>query len=171
MWQLVIQEEIEPYQTFQDIFTGHAWDFQSKILYAPVKLCQQSKPSRVKQGFLQPLPIPDRDWESLSMDFIMGLPRTARGNDAVQTFVHRLTKYVHLIPTTSNIGAEDTALLYLNHIFAIHGLGKSIISDRDPRFTASFFKEKFDRLGCKLQMSTANHPQTDGQTERVYRVV
>ena len=135
------------------------------------ELCQRSKSSRVKQGLLQPLPIPDRPWESLSMDFFMGLPRTTRGNDAVLTFVDRLTKYVHLMPTTSNIGAEGTVLLYLNHIFAIHGLSKSIISDRDPRFTATFFRDIFDRLGCKLQMSTANHLQTDGQTERVHRVV
>ena len=131
--------------------------------------CQRSKSSRTKQGLLQPLPIPDHPWENLSMDFIMGLPKTAQGNNAVLTFVDRLTKYVHLIPTTSNIGAEGAALLYLNHIFVVHGFSKSIVSD--PRFTASFFKEIFDRLGCKLQMSTANHPQTDGQTERINRVV
>ena len=65
------------------------------------ELCQRSKSSRVKQGLLQPLPIPDRPWESLSMDFIMGLARATRGNDAVLTFVDRLTKYVHL--TTSNM--------------------------------------------------------------------
>ena len=120
------------------------------------ELCQRSKSSRVKRG--QPLSIPDRPWESLSMDFSMGLPRTTRGNDAVLAFVDHLTKQVHLIPTTSNIGAEGAALLCLNHIFALHGLSKSIISDRDPRFTATLLKEVFDRLGCKLQMSTANHP-------------
>ena len=101
----------------------------------------------------------------------MGLPQTPDKNDAVLTFVDRLTKYVHLVPTKSTIDAEGTAQLYVKHVFAAHGLSKTIVSDRDPRFTATFFKELFSHLGIRLQMSTSNHPQTDGQTERVNRVV
>ena len=97
------------------------------------------------------------------MDFIMGLPRTARHHDAVFTFVDKMTKYVHLIPTTSIIDVYN--------VFMLHGLSKSIVSDREPRFTSAFFKEVFSILGVKLQMSTANQPQTDGQTERMNRVV
>ena len=78
---------------------------------------------------------------------------------------------MHLIPTTSTIDAEGAAQLYIKHIFSAHGLSKSIVSDRDLRFTAFFFKEVFSLLGVKLQMSTSNHPQTDGLTERVNRVV
>lgn len=133
--------------------------------------CQRSKSSRNKVGLLQPLPVPDQPWHHISMDFIMGLPRTPRKNDAVFTFVDRLTKYVLLIPTTSTIDAEGAAQLYVNHVFSTHGLSKSIVSDRDPRFTASFFKKVFAQLGVKLQMSTSNHPQTDGLSERVNRVV
>ena len=133
--------------------------------------CQRSKSSRNKVGLLQPLPVPDQPWHNISMDFIMGLPLTLMKNDAVFTFVDRLTRYVHLIPTTSTIDAEGAAQLYIKHIFSADGLSKSIVSDRDPRFTASFFKEVFSLLGVKLQMSTSNHPQTDGLTERVNRVV
>ena len=135
------------------------------------ELCQRSKSSRNKVGLLQPLPVPEQPWHNISMDFIMGLPQTPDKNDAVLTFVDRLTKYVHLIPTKSTIDAEGTAQLYVKHVFAAHGLSKTVVSDRDPRFTATFFKELFSHLGIRLQMSTSNHPQTDGQTERVNRVV
>ena len=76
-----------------------------------------------------------------------------------------------MIPTTSTIDAEGAACLYVNNVFTLHGLSKSIVSDRDPRFTSAFFKEVFAILGVKLRMSTANHPQTDGQTEHMNRVV
>ena len=82
-----------------------------------------------------------------------------------------MTKYVHVIPTTSTIDAEGAARLYVNNVFTLHGLSKSIVSDRDPRFSSAFFKEAFATLGVKLRMSTANHPQTDGQTECMNRVV
>ena len=120
--------------------------------------CQRSKSSRAKVGLLQPLPVPKEPWEDITMDFIMGLPQTDRHHDAIFVFVDRLTKYVHLIPTTSTIGAEGAARLYIDHVFSQHGLSKTIVSDRDPRFTATFFKELFSILGTKLQMSSANHP-------------
>ena len=105
------------------------------------------------------------------MDFIMGLPLTPRGYDAVYTFVDRLTRSVHLVPTQSSIDAKGSADLYIQNVFRLHGLSSSIVSDRDPRFTAAFFQEIMNRLGTKLCFSTANHPQTDGLTERVNRQV
>ena len=105
------------------------------------------------------------------MDFIMGLQQTDCRHDAIVAFVDSLTKYMHLIPTTSTIGAEGAACHHIDHIFSQHGLSKTIISDRDPPFTAAFFKELFLKIGTKLQMSSANHPQTDGQTERMNRVI
>ena len=103
----------------------------------------------------------------------MILPRTARQQDAVFSFVDKMTKYVHVIPTTSTVDAEGAARLYFDNVFTLHGLSESIVSDRDPRFTSAFFKEVFAilGLGVKRQMSTANHPQTGGQTERMNRVV
>ena len=86
-------------------------------------------------------------------------------------FVDRLTKCVHLAPSSSTIDAKGSADLYIQHVFRLHGLSSSIVCDRDPRFTAAFFQELFDCLGTKLAFSTANHPQTDGLTERVNRIV
>ena len=88
-------------------------------------------------------------------------------NIAILTFVDRLTKYVCLIPTTVTSDAQETARLYVNNIFAHHGLSKTIVCDRDPQFTSVFFKEVFSALGVDLKMSMANHPQPDGMTERV----
>ena len=96
---------------------------------------------------------------------------TCRGHSAALTFVDRLTKCVHVIPTTINVDAEETARLYLTHIFRLHGLSRTIVCDRDPRFTSKFFREVFSTLGIDLKMSTANHPQTDGQTERMNRII
>ena len=101
----------------------------------------------------------------------MGLPKTERQHDATFTFVDRVTKRVDVTPTKSTIDAEGAARLYVNDVFAYHGLSKSIFSDRDPRFTSAFFKEVFSLLGVILNISTANHPQTDGLTERVNRIV
>ena len=92
-------------------------------------LCQRSKSSRTKVGLLQPLPVPKKPWEDISMDFVMGLSRTGRHNDAVFVLVDRLTKYVHLVPTTSTVSAEGAARLYIDHVFCHHGLSKTIVSD------------------------------------------
>ena len=134
-------------------------------------ICQRTKPGRLRTGLLQSLPIPKGPWEDIAMDFITGLPRTAAGHDAIYTFVDRLTKCVHLVPTTTSIDAKGSAELYIANVFRLHGLSSSIVSDRDPRFTAAFFREVFQLLGTKLCFSTANHPQTDGLTERVNRLV
>ena len=134
-------------------------------------LYQRMKGGRRNNGLLQPLPIPDRPWQDISMDLITGLPLTANGFDAIFTFVDHLSKSVHLCPTSATIDAAGAANLYIQNVFRLHGLSRSIVCDRDPRFTAEFFKEVFSRLGSKLKFSTANHPQTDGQSERANRVV
>ena len=134
-------------------------------------LCQRMKGGRRNNGLLHPLPVPDRPWQDISMDLITGLPQTANGFDAIFTFVDRLSKSVHLCPTSATIDAAGAANLYIQNVFRLHGLSRSIVCDRDPRFTAEFFEEIFSRLGSKLKFSTANHPQTDGQSERANRVV
>ena len=101
----------------------------------------------------------------------MGLPQTPNGYNAIYTFVDRLTKAVHLVPTVSSIDAKGSASLYIQNVFRLHGLSDSIVGDRDPRFTASSFQEVFDQLGTKLALSTAKHPQTDGSTERMNRLI
>ena len=135
-------------------------------------LCQRNKPSqRPKIGLMQPLPIPDRPWQQVSMDLITQLPRSKLGNDAIVVFVDKLTKMVHYVPTTTNVTAPKLAKIVLREVCRLHGIPESILSDRDPRFTAHFWRALWDQLGTKLVMSTAYHPQTDGQTERANRTL
>ena len=127
------------------------------------ELCQRNKPSNKKpQGLLQPLPIPERKWESISMDFVTHLPKIRRGNDSILVFVDRLTKTIRIEPVTIEITAVDTAHIFIREIFKHYGMPTSIVSDRDPRFTSNFWKAFFKELGTSLKMSTAFHPQTDG---------
>jgi RNase H-like domain found in reverse transcriptase/Reverse transcriptase (RNA-dependent DNA polymerase)/Integrase zinc binding domain/Chromo (CHRromatin Organisation MOdifier) domain/Retroviral aspartyl protease len=134
--------------------------------------CQRNKSSTQRPlGLLQSLPIPSRPWESISMDLITCLPKTANGHDAIFTVVDRLTKLAHFLPTTTTVTAPQLAQLFFDQIFRLHGLPTSIISDRDTRFTSNFWSHLFKLMGTKLAMSTANHPQTDGQTERLNRVI
>jgi hypothetical protein len=102
-------------------------------------ICQRTKASPHKPaGLLQPLPIPDCPWESISVDFITQLPETLRGHTAIITFVDRLTKMVHLVPTTTTIGGKEFSDVFIQTIFSKHGLPLNIVSDRDPRFTSEF---------------------------------
>ena len=101
---------------------------------------------------------------------ITGLP-LIEGYDAIATFVDCFTKQAHFIPCSSKINAEQFARLYFSEIFRLHGLSRCIISDRDPLFTSVFWKDLMRQLKTKLNMSTAYHPQTDGQTERTHRTI
>jgi hypothetical protein len=124
-----------------------------------------------KPGLLQPLPIPGHAWQHMSLDFVTGLPRTAAGHDAVLTCVCPLTKMVRLIPTDKEVTAERTAQLVYKHVWSLFGTPERLISDRDPRFMADFWQELMRLVGTRLNMSTAYHAETDGQTERVNRVM
>src|SRR3954469_16966751 len=134
--------------------------------------CQCIKASQqVPGGLLQPLPIPTRPWEQVSMDFIVQLPKTKAGFDAIVVFVDTFSKMTHFAPTKTTTSAPDTACIFFDHVFRLHGLPKSIVSDRDAKFTSKFWKTLFQTMGTKLAMSTAFHPQTDGQTERANRTL
>src|SRR5215469_16943190 len=105
------------------------------------------------------------------MDFITRLPRTPSGFDAITVFVDRLTKMIHLCPGKTTDSAPDVAHQFLSTVFKLHGLPSQIISDRDSRFTGHFWKALMSLLKVQLGMSTAFHPQTDGQTERANRTI
>ncbi|MCO5601610.1 hypothetical protein L7F22_055733 [Adiantum nelumboides] len=129
-------------------------------------VCQKTKFDRGKQpGLLQPLPIPDSPWESISMDFIFGLPKSIHGNTGIWTIVDRFSKQAHFLPVKKTIKAHQMATLFISQIFKYHGLPTSIVSDRDPRMTSNFWKGLFENLGTRLNFSSAYHPQTDGQSE------
>eukprot|EP00253_Pinus_taeda_P004696 PITA_04696 len=122
-------------------------------------------------GLLQPLPIPEWKWETISMDFITGLPRTKKNNDSIMVVVDKLSKAAHFIPVQSTYKAVQISHIFMQNVFKLHGLPKVIISDRDVKFTSAFWRTLFAELGTQLNFSTAYHPQTDGQTERVNQVV
>ncbi len=134
--------------------------------------CQMNKPStQLPLGLLQPLPIPDRPWQVVTMDLITALPRTKAGHDAIVVFVDKLTKWATYVATSTSVDAPSLARLFFDHVVRLHGIPSAIVSDRDPRFTSIFWQALWQQLGTKLQMSTAFHPQTDGQTERQNRTL
>ena len=134
--------------------------------------CQRSKPVVGKiRGLIRPLPVPADRWDEVSLDFVTGLPRTPSGHDAVLVVVDRFTKWAYFIPTQTTVDAKGTAVLFHDVVFSRHGMPKRLISDRDPRFTGHFWRAFFEVMGTTLAMSAAYHPQTDGQTERVNRVM
>jgi hypothetical protein len=106
---------------------------------------------------------------SISVDFMTGLPKTAKGHDAICVFVDRLSKYVHIIPTKLSQTAIQFATVFRDNNFRPHGMPKSLVSDRDPKFTSDFRRELFAQLDTHLNLSTAYHPQTDGQTKNANR--
>ena len=151
-------------------WTDLVLDVRDFVLGCPV--CQQEKSvTKLPAGLLEPLALPEQKWADVSMDFIMGLPRSSNGNDGILTVVDRATKMVHLVPVKQTITASETAQVYWTNIGRLHGLPRSIVSDRDPRFVSKFWQGLWSLLGTKLRMSSAYHPQTDGQTEAMNRVV
>ncbi|KAK8936941.1 hypothetical protein KSP39_PZI012585 [Platanthera zijinensis] len=123
------------------------------------------------RGFLKSLPIPEWKFDEISMDFMHGLPRSQKGNDAIWVIVDRLTKVSHFIPHRKDDSVDKLAKLYVDNIVRLHGVPRSIVSDRDGRFTSNDWRLVQQMLGTKLKFSTAFHPQTDGQTERVNRTM
>jgi len=117
-------------------------------------------------GKLMPNSIPEKPWMYISADFITKLP-IVQGYNSILVVVDRLTKMVHFIPTTEKTLAEGLARLFRDNVWKLHGLPESIISDKGPQFMAGLMRELNRMLEIESKLSTASHPQTDGQTERV----
>lgn len=131
--------------------------------------CQQNKYETVAPpGLLHPLPIPDRTWSDISMDFIVGLPN-CKGNSVIMVVVDRLSKYTHFVPMSHPYSATSVAQSFIDNVFKLHGLPNTIVSDQDPVFIGHFWKELFRLQNSKLCLSSGYHPQTDGQTEVMNR--
>ncbi|KAL0368286.1 UNVERIFIED_CONTAM: Transposon Tf2-12 polyprotein [Sesamum calycinum] len=134
-------------------------------------VCQLDKVERKKEaGLLQPLPIPEVPWQSVSMDFITGFPKV-NGMASILVVVDRFSKYGIFIAAPHACPAETAAELFFKNVTKYFGVPKDIVSDRDARFTGRFWTALFNMMGTELKFSTANHPQTDGQTERVNALV
>jgi len=128
--------------------------------------CQRTKAVRhAPYVLLQPNEVPEKPWKSISMDFITDLPKS-EGYDAILVVIDRLTKMSHFIPCNKDMNARQFAKTFIKEIFRLHGLPKDIITDRGTIFTSDLWKETTKLLGIERRLSTAFHPQTDGQTER-----
>ena len=137
-----------------------------------IKRCtvfQQAKYStQAVGGYLQPLPTPEGVWEDVSMDFITGLP-LSKGFTSILVVVDRFSKYANFRALPTNFNGHKVAELFMEIVVKHHGMPKTIVSDRDPIFVGSFWKELFRFSGTQLNHSTTYHPQSDGQTEVVNR--
>ena len=158
------------FKTLEMVSRNYWWPNMSRYIgnyVATCDLCLHTKVQhRLPTGKLQPLPIPDERWEVISVDFIVELPESG-GYDAIMVVVDSVGKRSHFVETVTTITAAGAANLYLRNVWKLHGLPRKVISDRGPQFVALFMKELFRLLGIEAASSTAYHPQTDGQTERV----
>jgi hypothetical protein len=154
----------------------HYWWTKMKIeiarYLATCDTCRCVKAIHMKTaGLLQSLPIPTWKWEDISMDFIVGLPRTAKGYHSIWVIIDRLTKIAHFIPVKVKYPVIAYAELYIARILNLHGVPKTIVLDHGPQFVSKFWEELHKSLGTKLLHSSAYHPQTSGQTERVNQIL
>lgn len=132
-------------------------------------ICNEVKPlNRPTQGLFQPLPIPGKIWDSISIDFIVGLP-SSEGKTDIMVVVDRVSKYAHFVTLSPNFTTSKVAEVFAREICRLHGFPSSIVSNRDHIFMSMFWRELFKLQQTKLSASSAYHPQSDGQTEVVNR--
>ncbi|GJR37029.1 putative reverse transcriptase domain-containing protein [Tanacetum coccineum] len=141
--------------------------YVSKCLTCAKVKVEHQRPS----GLLEQPAIPEWKWDNITMDVITKLPTSSQGFDTIWVIVDRLTKFAHFLPIRENNPLDKLARLYLNRIVARHEIPFSIICDRDGRFTSNFWISFQKALGTDLSMSTAYHPETDGQSERTIQTL
>ena len=158
------------FKTAELISRNYWWPGMTTYIKRYVESCdrclRKKNFTRKPPGPLQTISTHERPWETITNDFIVQLPES-RGKDAIWVVADHTLKEAHFIPITSDIDTEQTIDLYLNHVWKLHGLPKKMISDRGPQFVSKLMKGLFERLGIEGATSTAYHPQTDGQSERI----
>jgi hypothetical protein len=158
------------WKTLELISRSYWWPNMSRYIGQYCKACDMCLRTKAQKrkpfGELHPLPIPEARWDVVSVDFITELP-DSHGFDATMVVVDSVSKRSHFIPTHTTVTALGSARLYLQNVWKLHGLPRSALSDRGPQFVAEFMRELYRLLGITISASTAYHPQSDGQTERV----
>jgi hypothetical protein len=147
---------------YQDLKKHFWWKGMKKAIAEHVARCDTSNRVKVEHGrpagLLKPLDIPKWKWECITMDFIVGLPKTQKGNDSIWVIVDRLTKVAHFVPVKVRHSAKKLADLYIEHILRLHGAPSSIMPDRGSQFMSKFWKTLHDSIGTSLDYSTTYHP-------------
>ncbi|WZZ69600.1 hypothetical protein YC2023_080970 [Brassica napus] len=171
------QYSIHPGSTkmYQDLKRYYHWEGMKRDVATwtlHCQTCQMVKAERqLPSGLLQELPLPEWKWDMVTIDFVTGLPITTGNKDAIWVIVDRLTKSAHFLAIKKTDGADRLSQKYLKTVVRLHGVPVSIVSDRDPKFTSAFWQAFQKALGTKVHLSTAYHPQTDGQSERTIQTL
>ncbi|KAJ4748698.1 polyprotein [Rhynchospora pubera] len=164
--------EVKMYQDLRKYFWWPGMKKEVARFVEKCLICQQVKADRKKSaGLLQTLRRPKSKFESITMDFVSGFPKTKGRIEAVWVIVDRLTKVAHFIPIRADVAAKELAEIFLRNFCKYHGCPQEIISDRDGRFISHFWKSFQEAMGTKLKFSSAHHPQTDGQSERTIQTL
>jgi hypothetical protein len=134
--------------------------------------CQKVKAEhRHPTGLLQPFPTPEKKWEVITMDFITGLPRTNKQHDSIMVVVDKLTKVSHCVLVKTMHASVNIAEIFMKEIARLHGIPRTIVSNRDMKFNSNFWRGLFKGFGTNLKFITTYHPQTDGKTKRVNQII
>jgi hypothetical protein len=156
---------------YHDLKATYWWYGMKRDVAEYVALCDTCQRVKAEHQrpveLLQPLQVPEWKWEEITMDFIVGLPRTQSGYDSIWMIVDRLTKVAHFIPVKTTYSRPQLAELYMSRIVCLHGVPKKIVSDRGRQFILKFWERLYETLDTQLRFSSAYHSQTDGQTKRV----
>ncbi len=160
--------------TLELVSRSYYWPGMSQFITSYVEgcdLCQRIKITHhPKYGKLEPLPVPKQNWTDITYDFIGELPES-EGKNAILTVVDRKTKAAHFIPCKTSETAKSTARLFLDNVWKLHGTPERTVSDRGTQFNSEFLRRLYELLGIKPGFSTAYHPETDGQSERINQIV
>src|SRR4051812_34485583 len=138
------------------------WNGMSTFIKNQVQscvVCQQAKPERINYpGLLSPLPVPTQAWDTITMDFISGLPSSYH-YECILVIIDKFSKYGHFIALKHPFSAQTVADTFIDHVFKLHGMPRVVVSYRDPLFTSQFWKLLWHKTGAQMNMSTSYHPE------------
>jgi hypothetical protein len=162
-------------KTIAAVKSQYYWPIMKKEVVDCIAKCLERQKVKAEHrhptSLLHPLPIPEWKWEVVTMDFVTKLPRTNKQNDSIMVVVDKITKAAHFILVKLIHKEANIVDVYMREIARLHGIPKTIVFDRDPKFTSNFWKGLFNGVGTNLNFSIAYHPKLDGQTKRVNQVI